>query len=159
MVSFFFFFQYILTNLERLKISKAVKSKGQELAPESGEILIYKVCMTGGKPVQNMYVHNPPWKDQKPLNHLFYKFVDISKFLKLSSFIYITEFIKLNELFVPFSLGFLFVPEPGGSSKGLNSPPPPPIIIERCHAESLMLEKLSSTISNHPANSVALIKN
>ena len=37
---------------------------------------------------------------------------------------YITGFIKLNELFIPFSLSFLFVPEPGGSSKVLNRPLP-----------------------------------
>ena len=79
MVSFFVFSvnfdqlakMYWYISDERLNISKAVKSKGQELAPESGEILIYNVCMTGGKPVQNMHVRNPPWKDRKPLNHLF----------------------------------------------------------------------------------------
>ena len=59
---------YILE--ERLKISKAVKSKSQELAPENGEILIYKVRMSGIKPVQNIQVCNPPRNDRKLLNHL-----------------------------------------------------------------------------------------
>ena len=110
---------------ERLNISKAVKSKGQELAPESGEILIYNVCMTGANLSKICMCVIHPGKIENPLIIYFnYKFVDIFKFLKLSSFIYTTEFIKLNERFIPFSLGFLFVPEPGGSSKVFNSPLP-----------------------------------
>ena len=34
---------------ERLKISKAVKSKSQELAPENGEILILQSSYDGGQ--------------------------------------------------------------------------------------------------------------
>ena len=79
MVSFFFLFwlnfdqlakMYRYISEERLKISKAVKSKSQELAPENGEILIYKVRMSGIKPVQNIQVCNPPRNDRKLLNHL-----------------------------------------------------------------------------------------
>ena len=61
---------YWYISKERLKISKAVKSKSQELATENGEIFISKDCMTAGKPVQNIHVRNPPWKERKSLNHL-----------------------------------------------------------------------------------------
>ena len=55
---------------ERLKISKAVKSKSQGLAPEICQVLIYKVLYDEGRLVQNIHVCNPPWNDPKPLDHL-----------------------------------------------------------------------------------------
>ena len=71
MVSFFFLFwlnfdqlakMYRYISEERLKISKAVKSKSQEVAPENGEIVIFKVRMTGVKPVQNIHGSEPTVK-------------------------------------------------------------------------------------------------
>ena len=64
MVSFFFFSvnfdqlanMYWYISEERLKISKAVKSKSQELAPENGEILIYKARMTGVRNLSKIYM-------------------------------------------------------------------------------------------------------
>ena len=68
MVSFFFLFwlnfdqlakMYRYISEERLKISKAVKSKSQELAPENGEIVIFQSSYDGG---QNIHGSEPTVK-------------------------------------------------------------------------------------------------